>query len=305
MVDPTKFLYLYNPLSGGGRGKALWLAAKKRYQIPDEQAKDITKVKDLAVLVAEAGVDVVVAAGGDGTINAVSQAVVECKKRPLIAVLPFGFGNALSYCFGVETMDKAFDVLQRRANAVTIDLLQTNIAGNRIGVFSVSLGYEARVVHNRAHYQYIGPHSYTVAAVKSLVEHKDRPIDVTIDRQVKLRANSSCLLISNSPTIGKNFIVAPNAKLNDLKMDCTIFSSKFAYLTNLRFRGYVHPFYSDKGKVQFQATELFIEGEPFVQIDGDPVKHTGGVHIKVLPKAVTFLCNDKKHIRQEYLAFLG
>lgn len=296
-------LYILNPLSGGKTAGKLWKKARREFDFLPESPLDITQIKNLREEIEKANPDVVAMAGGDGTVNSVCQAIVGMKKKPLVAVLPFGFGNALSYCFGVENMAKAFDVLVRRPNAITIDLLQTNIQ-DKIGVFSVSLGYEARVVHNRAHYRYIGPHSYAVAAVRSLVEHRERPIDVTIDRLVKVRANSSCLLVSNSPTIGKNFIVAAGARLNDLKMDCTIFSSKFAYFSNLRFRGYVHPFYSDKGKVQFQAGELFIEGEPFVQIDGDPVQHTGGVHIKVLPKAITFLCNDKKNIKQEYAAFV-
>jgi diacylglycerol kinase family enzyme len=69
-------------------------------------------------------------------------------------------------------------------------------------------------------------------------------------------------------------------------------------------QGFKHPLYTELGKVHFKASHIRIEGEPFVQIDGDPVVHKEGIEIKILPKQLTFLRNKKEAINQQYMPFL-
>jgi diacylglycerol kinase family enzyme len=246
----------------------------------------------------------IVIAGGDGTINAVCRTVLKLPKKPRLTILPFGFGNALSYCLGVESMEKALDVIKKQEHAVTVDLLKTNIPNHNVGVFSVSVGFDARIVFNRQHYKYIGFRSYVLSAVRSIISHPEKEITLTIDKSVSLTARASCLVIANCPVIGQNYIVSPNAKLNDGVLDCTLFSTKYAYITNLRVKGFKHPLYSELGKVRFKASHIMIEGEPYVQIDGDPVLQREGVEIEIMPKQVTFLRNKKEQIDQMYLPFV-
>ena len=221
-----------------------------------------------------------------------------------MTIIPFGFGNALSYCFGVETIEKALDVIKKQEHCVTVDLLKTNIPDHAVGVFSVSVGFDARIVFNREHYKYIGFRSYILSALRSLVSHPENEITFTIDKKVTLTAKASSLVIANCPVIGQNYIVSPNAKLNDGVLDCTLFSTKYAYLTNLRLKGFKYPLYSELGKVRFKASHIKIEGEPYVQIDGDPVVQREGVEIEIMPKQVTFLRNKKDKIDQMYLPFV-
>jgi diacylglycerol kinase family enzyme len=72
----------------------------------------------------------------------------------------------------------------------------------------------------------------------------------------------------------------------------------------MRLRGFKHPLYSELGKVRFKAKHISIEGDPFVQIDGDPVRHKGKIEVEILPSQITFLRNKDKNINQEYLPFV-
>ena len=202
-------------------------------------------------------------------------------------------------------MEKAVDVIMNPVERITIDLMRTNIVGHDRGVFSISAGFSARVVFQREAYKYIGFGSYILSLLQSFFSHPEEEITFTIDKSVTLTAKVSSLIIANSPVIGLNYIVAPSAKLNDGFLDCTLLSTKYAEITNLRLKGFKHPLYSELGKVRFKARHIKIEGKPFVQIDGDAIKKTEGIEIEILPDQVTFLRNKDSHIEQEYLPFIS
>jgi len=303
MLNASDILYVINPKSNEGNSVKLWKKAKKLYNFLPDDPVDITVVS-LEKVIAERKPKLIVIAGGDGTINAVASAVYLLTKKPKLAILPFGFGNALAYCFGVETLEKAIAVIKNNKYTVTVDLLKTNIPKHSIGVFNVSAGFDARIVFNRQRYRYIGFRSYVLSAIRSIVFHPEQEITFTIDKKVTLTALASSLVIANCPVIGQNYIVAQSAKLNDGMLDCTFFSTKYAYITNLRVQGFKHPLYSELGKVRFKASHIKIEGEPYVQIDGDPVVQREGIEIAVWPSQLTFLRNTDKQINQMYLPFV-
>lgn len=303
MTNKEDILFIFNPKSNEGNATRLWRKAQKKYNFLPTKPVDITATS-IDEIITKQNPKLIVIAGGDGTINAVCKAVLKLRNKPHLSILPFGFGNALSYCLGVDTMQKAIDVIQKQNKIVTIDLLKTNIPDHSIGVFSVSVGFDARIVFNRQHFRYIGFKSYILSAMRSFVSHPEQEITLTIDKNVTLTARASSLVIANCPVIGQNYIVSPNAKLNDGVLDCTLFSTKYAYLTNLRWRGFKHPLYSELGKVRFKASHIKIEGEPYLQIDGDSVLHTEGVEIEIMPKQLTFLRNTDDQINQDYLPFV-
>ncbi len=303
MPDRDEILFVINPKSKEGSAIKIWRKVRYKYSFLPKDPVDLTTAS-LEKIIKERKPRLVVIAGGDGTINAVCRTVSQLQKKPLLTILPFGFGNALSYCLGVDTMEKAIDVIKKQEHTVTVDLLKTNIRDHFVGVFSVSVGFDARIVFNREHFKYIGFRSYILSGIRSLAFHPEKEITFTIDKKVTLTAKASSLVIANCPVIGQNYIVSPNAKLNDGLLDCTLFSTKYAYITNLRFRGFKHPLYTELGKVRFKASHIKIEGEPHVQIDGDPVVQQEGVEIEIMRKQLTFLRNTDRQINQMYLPFV-
>jgi diacylglycerol kinase (ATP) len=303
MPDLDKILYVINPKSNEGNATKLWRKVRQKYPFLPKDPVDITK-SSLEEIIKERKPQVIAIAGGDGTINTVCRIVTQLSQNPTLTILPFGFGNALSYCMGVDTMEKAIEVIKNQKHTITVDLLKTNIKEHTVGAFSVSVGFDARIVFNRERYKYIGFRSYILSALRSLISHPENEITFTIDKSVTLSAKASSLVIANCPVIGQNYIVSPNAKLNDGLLDCTLFSTKYAYITNLRFRGFKHPLYSELGKVRFKAKHIKIEGEPYVQIDGDPVVQQEDIEIEVMPKKLTFLRNSNSNIDQMYLPFV-
>ena len=299
-----KILYLLNPRSSDGRAKDIWQKSREKFPQLPQKPNLMTEIASLPKFIEKEKPDLIAICGGDGTINKVCQAVIKIKKRPLLTILPMGTGNALSFCLGVETLSKAMAVLQIQPKTIIIDIMQTNIPEIPIGIFNISAGFDARIVSNRVSYNYIGIKSYIISGIRSFFSHPESEIMFTIDKTVTLKATAGSLVVANSPVVGQNLLVSPRARLNDGLLDCTLFSTKYAYLQNLRLRGFKHPFYSELGKVHFKASHLSIQGEPYVQIDGDPVVRQEGIQVSVLPSQIAFLRNFDEQIEQNYKSFV-
>ncbi|MBU4017348.1 hypothetical protein KJ980_05690 [Patescibacteria group bacterium] len=298
-------LFLLNPYSNEGKARKNWQGAARRFPVLPKNPVEVTNESDLTKIITEYKPKIIAIAGGDGTINSICNTVLKQKQKPLLAILPLGFGNALAYCLGVENMEKAVYVLTKKPKTITIDILKTNIPQKEIGIFNISVGFDARIIHIRDNYRYIGLRSYVFSAIRSLFTHPEKEMRFTIDHGVTLNATASSLVIANCPIIGQNYVIASDAKLNDGLLDCTLFSTKYAYITNLRLKGFKHPLYSEMGKVHFKAAHIRIEGEPFVQIDGDPAMNTQGLEVEIAHNQLTFLRNSKENIDIPYQPFIN
>ena len=297
-------LYLVNPTANDGKAMDSWQEVRGYCKHASREPVDMTKISDLPSFLAEEKPQTIVIGGGDGTINAVCKAVLTLPKKPLLAVLPLGYGNAVSYCLGVETIQKACDVIHRRPATLTIDLFKTTVPQFPIGVFTMGVGVDGRIVDTTARYRYIGIRSYIISGIISVIQHVEKMLTLTIDKRVTISGTAAALAITNAPIIGKNVTQSDGAKLNDGLLNCILFSSNYAYFTNLRLRGFKHPLYSQREKMYFNAKHIRIEGDHYVQVDGDAMIHREPIDIEVLPKAVTFLRNDSTNIVLSPLPFI-
>ncbi len=299
-----KTIYLINPQSNEKNAIKQWQQARHLNKNLPQEPTDITKIDNLRGYIQQNKPKLIVIAGGDGTVNRVCDAILPLEQKPFLAILPLGYGNALSYCFGVDTIQKAMKVIHGRSQTITIDIFTTTIPQIPVGIFGMGVGFDGQIVHTRMHNRYIGMRSYIISTIIRYLTHVQKKITLTIDHSVTLTSTVSSLVITNAPIIGKNFILAENAKLNDGLLDCILFSSQYAYMTNLRMRGFKHPLYSDHNKVFFSAKHIRIDGEHYAQIDGDPVLFTKSIEIQIVPKAITFLRNEDSQIPLESLPYI-
>lgn len=120
------------------------MLARVRKRLPDAEILELTPQVDLGRAVARAVEEdrVVVAAGGDGTVNAVVQHVVG---RGTMGVLPAGTLNHFARDLGVDDMEAALDALERgRARPIDVGL-----AGGVYFVNNAGLGLYPEGVRER------------------------------------------------------------------------------------------------------------------------------------------------------------
>ena len=124
--------------------------------------------------------DVVVACGGDGTVNQVVNGVVKSKANCVIAILPYGTSNDLANTLNISNnIDKAIDSILR-LNLTDYDLLTD---GNKYITSSLATGYLTSAAYSASNKakKKVGKFAYVLTAIKKMFKFKTLPITVTCD----------------------------------------------------------------------------------------------------------------------------
>ena len=176
MASPKKYIaVVLNPASGGGghtdiAGRVTELFAARGLAAEITLAGEGVSVPDVARTAAESGASAVVAAGGDGTVNAVASALVG-GQVPL-GILPAGTLNHFAKDMGLPLgLEGAVGVIAN-GKVKVVDVGEVN---GRIFLNNSSIGVYPRIVELRDHYREKGVGKWIAAAWASLAVLRRRP----------------------------------------------------------------------------------------------------------------------------------
>ncbi len=184
----------------------------------------------LAQEAATQGYDVVVSAGGDGTVNEVLNGLMLAKKAgnsaPAMGVLTVGRGNDFAYSMGIPTELEAGcqTLIENHRRTIDIGMVTGGLYpegryfGNGVGIgFDAVVGFEALKL-KRLH----GFASYIVAALKTIFLYFRAPkVRVLIDGN-EMVLPSLMVSIMNGIRLGGGFMVAPQGVPDDGTFDICI-----------------------------------------------------------------------------------
>jgi len=215
-----KFFVIFNPAARGEKSQRLrrFLESKAGPDVvlaPTERAGDATRL-------AAEGNDIVVAAGGDGTINE----VVNGLRLPgaTLGVLPLGTANVFARELGIPLgLEAAWATLERCATRV-VDLGVAEFGGRqRLFAQLAGVGFDARAVRS-ANWELkkrFGPLSYVWAGIVALRHQKD---DVEVAAEdTGVTARGAAVMVGNGRLYGGAFRLFPDAKLDDGLLDVCVF----------------------------------------------------------------------------------
>jgi diacylglycerol kinase (ATP) len=175
-----------------------------------------------ARIAVEQGFDVVVAAGGDGTVNEVANGLaLAAGDGPTIpmAILPIGTGNDLSTMVGNPTDPKSIARLVAAGKTRQIDLGRAN---DRYFANNCAVAMEPLITIENVKIKHIkGNLRYIVALIKGLLKLKAWQMDVQWDGG-SYSGPIFVLSVCNSPRTGGQFIMAPDASVDDGLFDVVI-----------------------------------------------------------------------------------
>jgi diacylglycerol kinase (ATP) len=186
------------------------------------------------------GFDVIIAAGGDGTIYEVVNGMAEKKARPALGIIPCGTSNDFARAIGVpKSVNRSCRIIAE-GKKERIDLGRINnryfinIAG---GGSLTNLTYE---VPSRLK-TLIGQLAYYVKGLEKLPSVHPFHIRLETRDKVVIDEEIMVFLIANSNSIGGFDRLAPRADLKDGKFDCIVVKKSnlpdFIRLATLAVRG--------------------------------------------------------------------
>lgn len=239
---------------------------------------------------AKAGFDLLVAAGGDGTINEVVNGIAPLDKRPMLAIIPAGTTNDYARALSIPREDPlAAAKVILKGKAAKMDIGQANdsyfiniAAGGSLSELTYSVPSKLKSM-----YGYL---AYVVKGAEMLTSIKPMDIHVKYD-DGEFNGKSAMFFLALTNSVGGFEQIVPDAKLDDGKFTLLIVkTTKFAEILNLitevlKGKHVNNPnlIYVKSEKVEVSSTK---NDKIMINLDGE----YGG------DAPVTFI-NHKQHIR--------
>lgn len=258
-----------------GWADPLWLETS-----PHDSGRGMTR-QALAV-----GVDVVFAAGGDGTVMAVVSELAGTGVP--LAILPAGTGNLLARNLRLPTdLDEAIHV---GLSGVDRNIDLGEVDGQRFAVMA-GIGFDAKVMADapdqlKAH---VGWPAYVVSGLQHL-RGRGMRVTIQVDGGEVLRRRARSVLIGNVGALQAGVQLIPHAEPDDGVLDVVVLTPE-----NLggwaRVAGHLAIRKRDAGRyvehlAARERVEVHAEHDEARQVDGDPIESGPHLVVTVAPRSL-------------------
>jgi len=254
MSRPRQASIIYNPLSGAHRNR--------------DRSAEIAAFARLLDAIA-AGVDCIVASGGDGTLNEVLQGMAGSDAA--LAIYPAGTANVLARDLGVPREPRliAKMVAARHSRRICYGR-----AGSRYFFLMAGIGLDAAIIQGvpPTEKQRWGKAAYACSAAKVLLRNAEEPFEIDIDG---VRSLAGFAVIGNSPSYGGGFHFTPRARLEEARFHVCWYPPRrqpLRYLGDLAAAWQAKPWSANGARYRAGsriAARPYGGVLPWVQVDGD------------------------------------
>jgi len=225
---------------------------------------------DASRIAAEAvrdGVEVIIAAGGDGTLNEVVNGIGNAPVR--LGILPVGTMNVFATELGIPhgNLERAWSIIEQ-GKVVAVDLPKAN---DTHFIQLAGVGLDAEVVRKTTadSKKALGPLSYLLTLVQ-VAAHK--PPRVVVETEGGRIREGSFVLIGNGRLYGGPFPVFKRASLHDGLLDVLVFQNQTHWDVVRYFQAIAfgtHPELPDVEYFQTSSIKVTSSGDVPVELDGE------------------------------------
>lgn len=216
-----KILFLINPISGTVNKAGILEAIDKHldkglfdYQIAKTEYPG--HATELAGNAAKDGVDVVVAIGGDGTVNEVGRGITHTDTA--LAVIPCGSGNGLARHLLIPlNVKRSIEIINK---CVVKDLDYGIINGHEF-FCTCGMGFDAFISFKFAEAGKRGPITYVQQILEKGLSYKPETYEISVDESTE-RFKAFLISCANASQYGNNAYIAPQASMSDGMLDVVI-----------------------------------------------------------------------------------
>jgi diacylglycerol kinase (ATP) len=173
--------------------------------------------EELARQAVEEGAELVVAAGGDGTLNEVVNGLSPDFDKARLGLLPLGTGNDFARSVGVPAdLEQAMAIL-REGRVRRIDVGRATVGGKSRCFLNMAVGGFSGVVSEKASdaKERWGPLAYMRGALDALPELQAFETSIVLNGAERLQVGTYNIVISNGRYVAAGIPVAPQAELDD------------------------------------------------------------------------------------------
>jgi len=227
----SRAFVIVNPTAGGGRTERLW--EKVRDELTrlglDFEWTTTTgpqSATELARCAVRDGWPLVVAVGGDGTVNEIVNGLVDADGRPRAALGVIGTGRGLDACANLGLSSDPVQAARRMIEGVDVlaDLgaAEWPDGARRYFVNAFGAGFDAVVAQRAAARGGSGTLPYLRGVLEALAAHRPVAIELEIDGHSAWRGMVTAAVVANGACYGGGMRIAPAADPWDAWLDLVV-----------------------------------------------------------------------------------
>ena len=234
------------------------------------------------------GVDIVVAVGGDGTVNEVARAIVH--SQTALGIIPCGSGNGLArHLLLPMNVKKAIEVL----NVCEVRDLDYGIINGFPFFCTCGMGFDAFVSQKFAEAGKRGPITYVENVLREGLKYKPETY-VLQDENGVIKHKAFLISCANASQYGNNAYIAPQASMSDGLMDVIIMEPFDVFEAPQISIDMFNKTLDKNSKIKtFKCRKLHIHrSKPgVIHYDGDPVMTGEDIDVELVPKGIRIVVN--------------
>lgn len=293
-----KIKIIYNPKAGKKKGLKKIETLSLKLLNSGHLIKRVSTKKELdAKIETKKGIknqfDLIIAAGGDGTINEAASALAEKNSKIPLGIFQFGTVNDFANHIQITNDPEKYVKLVNKMNTIAIDLGKIE---DKFFINVAAGGILTNVAHDtpRELKAVLGKNAYYIHGLKDITEKGIYSTNLTIKTPNKEITDDFYLfLISNSPSVGGFSKLAPDAEIQDGLLNC-IFVKKSNIIDSVEiFIQILKGKHMDNENVlYFKTSEIEIINNSDKKVEYDIDGEYGGhlpIKIETIPSIINIL----------------
>lgn len=293
-MSKSNILFIINPISGG----------KDKLKIPGLIDANLDRSKfnanysfteyighasEIAEEAANKNFDIIVAVGGDGTINEIGTKVMQQNK--ILGILPFGSGNGLSRFLKIPmNTTQAIKVI----NDCKVRVIDTARFNDKCFFNMAGMGFDAHISSVFAGNKSRGLSGYLKLGFKEMLNYKPQNYHIDIDGKEYIR-KAFVVSVANSSQYGNNAHIAPNASITDGLLDVCIIKEFPIYKIPVLAYHMLNASTDQSNMVEvIQGKEIRIQriSNDAIHIDGEPFFMGREIKVSIAPLSLNIITPD-------------
>lgn len=268
------------------------------------------EASELAAAAAAGGTDIVVAVGGDGTVNEVARALADTDTA--LGVVPCGSGNGLArHLMLPMNVRGAVEVI----NQGTVHALDYGVINGQKFFCTCGMGFDAFISKKFAAAGRRGPITYIENVLREGLKFSPETYHITLDGNAAVQHEAFLLSVANASQYGNDAYIAPQASMSDGWLDVVIIRPFDLLDAPQVALDLMNKTLDMNSKIRtFRARDIVIRREHagVIHFDGEPAEAAADLHITLRCGGIRVVVNpmaDKKrrqpNVVQTTIAQLG
>ena len=306
MTDKRRMIFIVNPISGTQGKKAIlkWIDERldrTLYEYEVVKTEYAGHATEIAANAVKEGIDIVVAIGGDGTINETARSLIH--SNTALGIIPCGSGNGLARHLRIPMDPKAAIDILNENNQIQMDYGKIN----NIPFFcTCGVGFDAFVSLKFADSGKRGLLTYLENTLHESLTYQPETYEIE-NEEGTVRHKAFLIACGNASQYGNNAYITPQASLTDGLMDVTILEP-FTVLDvpSLSFQLFNKTIDQNSRIKTMRAKKIKIHRNKsgVFHYDGDPIMGNEDLEVEIVPHGLNVITSSKKKEGTETANFL-